>query len=106
MNPGELNKKIVLEIVASGSVDVYGDSIDTYTTSSIWANVKEDGGDKISNGGMVKTGASYTFTIWENDSVTENSFIYYKNNRYRIDFISNPEPNIMKVTGVRVLNGS
>lgn len=106
MNPGILDKRITLEIPISGSVNQFGESIDTYMTASIWSQVNESGGNQVGVGGMVKVTANYDFLIWNYPALNEQSFIRYNGYRYKINFMEPVKKLNTRITGERVLDGS
>lgn len=86
-NPGKLDERIVLKYPTSSSIDKFGQSILQYSSSSLWANVKKESGNEISNGGYIYNTATYKFTLRSNSNITEKANIIYDNNNYNLIFI-------------------
>ena len=102
MNPGNLRERIVLEYPTSSSIDRFGQSIMTYASSSLWAAVKKNSGGETNNNGYIVNTATYTFTLRENDNVTEEANITYDGNKYNITYVDDEKVSgIIYVTGER-----
>lgn len=87
INPGLLNQRIVLKYPTSASVDVYGQSILTYASSSLWSQVTKQGGGEVNNNGYVVNTANYLFVVRTNSNITEKASITYDGNIYNITFL-------------------
>lgn len=86
-NPGKLDERIVMKYPTSSSIDRFGQSIMTYSSSSLWANVKKESGTETSNGGYIYNTATYKFTLRNNTNISEKSVITYDNNDYNLVFV-------------------
>ena len=86
-NPGRLNERIVMKYPTSSSIDRFGQSIMTYSSASLWTNVKKESGTETSNGGYIYATATYKFTLRNNTNISEKSIITYNSNDYNLVFI-------------------
>jgi hypothetical protein len=87
MNPGQLDERIVLKYPTSSSIDRYGQSIMTYGSASLWANVKKESGTETNAGGYIYNTATYKFTLRNNTNISEKAIITYNTNDYNLVFI-------------------
>jgi len=86
-NPGKLDERIVMKYPTSSSIDRFGQSIMTYSSSSLWTNVKKESGTETSNGGYIYNTATYKFTLRSNTNISEKAIITYNSNDYNLVFI-------------------
>jgi SPP1 family predicted phage head-tail adaptor len=77
----------VLEYPTSSSIDKFGQSIMTYASQSLWANVKKQGGGENTTNGYIYNNATYIFTLRSNDNISEKSNITYDGNKYNIVYL-------------------
>ena len=102
MNPGLLDEKITLEYPTSSSIDRYGQSIMTYASQSLWANVKKNSGGETTINGYVYNTATYVFTLRENNNINEKANITYASNKYNIVYVDElVYDGYIKITGER-----
>jgi SPP1 family predicted phage head-tail adaptor len=102
MNPGLLDEKITLEYPTSSSVDRYGQSIMTYASQSLFANVKKNSGGETTINGYVYNTATYVFTLRENNNINEKANITYASNKYNIVYVDElVYDGYVRVTGER-----
>lgn len=102
MNPGLLDERVTIEYPTSSSLDKFGQTILTYASQSLWANVKKLNGSETNNGGVIYNTATYVFTLRDNDNITEKTNITYDNNKYNIVYVDQiVYDGYVKVTGER-----
>ena len=102
INPGLLNQRILLEYPTSASIDVYGQSILTYASSSIWTQVTKQGGGEVNNNGYIVNTANYLFVARSNTNITEKASITYDGNIYNITFLDEvPGTGIVSISTER-----
>jgi len=90
MNAGGLDERITIKTLTSSSIDLNGDVIDYYTSSSLWCNAKSETGDESVSNEVANVVSRYTFTIRYNNSVTESSNVVYNGYPYNIRYIESP----------------
>jgi SPP1 family predicted phage head-tail adaptor len=86
-NPGKLDRMVVMKYPTSSSIDRFGQSIMTYNSSSLWANVKKETGTETTNGGYIYNTATYKFILRNNSNISEKSVITYDSNDYNLVFV-------------------
>ena len=102
MNPGLLDERVTIEYPTSSSIDRFGQSIMTYASQSLWANIKKQSGTETSTNGFIYNTATYVFTFRDNANITEKTNITYDGNKYNIVYLDEmPYAGYIKVTGER-----
>lgn len=90
MNAGNLDSRIILKTQTSSSIDIHGQVIPVYSTSSLWTKAKSANGSEGNLSGVDVIKSSYQFTIRHTDSVTEESVIIFNGYEYNIRYIDSP----------------
>jgi SPP1 family predicted phage head-tail adaptor len=106
MNIGLFNERIILSSPVSSSVDIYGQVIPTYATSSVWAAVAKQNGSEANNNGVQYTSARYVFTIRNNisGSLDERTNVVFGGKTYNVVFVEEAaytNKRFLKLTGER-----
>lgn len=103
MNPGRLDSRILLKTPSSSSLDRFGQSIMTYATASVWAEVQKQSGNEVNAKGLLISSATYIFTIRSRPNVDEKAVIEYGGKTYNVVFVEDFANDMyQKLTGERV----
>lgn len=91
MNIGSFYRRIQLKLPTSSSMDRFGQTIVYYSTSSLWADVKQNGGSEVNANGYIHSTATYEFLIRRKygdygQIVNEKAIITYNDIDYNVVF--------------------
>jgi SPP1 family predicted phage head-tail adaptor len=103
MNPGQLKDRIIVKVPYSSSLDRFGQTEVTYASSSVWANVKKQGGNEVNANGLIVSNATYIFTIRHREDVDEKAILNYEGTDYNVVFVDEIGNDMyLRLTGDRI----
>ena len=110
-NIGSFYRRIQLKTPNSSSLDRYGQTMVAYTTASMWAQVKQNGGSETNLNGYVHSTATYEFVVRRaiinyGADMNEKCIINWNNIDYNIVFVEQIGKLYMRMVGERrISNG-
>lgn len=107
MDAGKLDQRIEVKTLVSSSMDMHGGIRRFYSSSSLWANAKTEGGDETIAGGVDVVTSRYVFTVRHTDQIKETSDIYFNGSKYDIYYIESPygKERWLKIHASRKIGG-
>ncbi|WP_342045983.1 phage head closure protein [Bacillus sp. OTU530] len=91
MNPGKLNKRIVLQKLATVDDGAGGSEESWQDTSSVWALIQPLQGRELYQAQQINTELTHRITIRYREDVNASMRIMYNNREFTIDSIVNIE---------------
>lgn len=111
MNVGSFYRRIQLKLPTSSSMDRFGQTMVMYTTSSIWADVRQVGGGETDTNGYVHSTANYEFIIRRTymdygNVVNEKAIINWNGIDYNVVFAQQVGKLYWKLSGERRISNA
>ena len=91
MNPGDLDRRIVIQSLTE-SIDDYGQAVQTFSTlATVWSKVEEKSGSEGEEGDQIKAVKGVNFTIRYRTGITEKMRVSYDSNTYLVQAVINSD---------------